>query len=552
MVSADREFAEFIETRGSALWAMASLLEIDELDARRTLTDALAGTRRRWPSIRRDGDAESLARDLLGASFVARHRRAGTLEVAASPPVEQASSQRVALSQLTARQRALLVLPAYVGATVTEAARLLDMTGAEAKAMVDDAERTFREHAGAASNAALITLLDAAALRDAPPDLLADSLRAWRPRHTALIAAAVVVVAAVAVVIAVTPWRGGTEATGAESAVNSWGIPNDLHLFGDIPSLAASPIDRASTALVVGGTPLVADAVTGQTRAVFGTQWGPAWFDREDDKQTMLIRSRWTQTVLSPDGAWLLLVKVDRRPVTGRHNQPGADVGQLFLVKVATGATSRIDEMNPSADATGTAGIAESRLVWAPDSKSFACACSGTLSIGELNSDEKVTVTHTTVRARAVAWGSPGLAVAEPHGGWWYVDRPTVASEALVYSAALAISFSDPESYLEVSALTIYALGADRKPDGGHCTLWDADFSYPVSILPAAERGGTLCTPVALQAGRDGFLLVLPAKGSQTAQPLDIVVVHDDGTSSDAGSFPPGTTAASFATDLVG
>jgi hypothetical protein len=30
------------------------------------------------------------------------------------------------------------------------------------------------------------------------------------------------------------------------------------------------------------------------------------------------------------------------------------------------------------------------------------------------------------------------------------------------------------------------------------------------------------------------------------------VVVHRDGSTSDAGSFPPGTTTASFAADLVG
>jgi hypothetical protein len=209
--------------------------------------------------------------------------------------------------------------------------------------------------------------------------------------------------------------------------------------------------------------------------------------------------------------------------------------------------------MNPSADPTGTAGIAVTRLAWAPDSQSFAGACSGTLSVGLLDADRHVVVNHTAVRARSVAWGSPGLAVAEPGGGWWYVDQPTVASEALVYGAALGISLSDPVSYLEVSVLTIYALGADKKPDGGRCALWDSNFASPVTVLAAAERGGTLCTPITLQAGRDGFLLVLPAKGpGEQAQPLDIVVVHQDGSVSDAGSFPPGTTTASFAAELVG
>src|SRR6185295_8456614 len=103
------------------------------------------------------------------------------------------------------------------------------------------------------------------------------------------------------------------------------------------------PIDQASTALVVGGTPVVLDAATGEARAVFGAQAGPAWFDRKNNRQTMLIRSPWTQVVLSPNGQWLLLVKVNPDVRSGQFHQSRSDIGVLFLVKVSTGATIRVD-----------------------------------------------------------------------------------------------------------------------------------------------------------------------------------------------------------------
>ena len=551
MVSRDRAFAEFVETRGPVLWRMASLLELDASDAERALVAALATTRRHWSALNRDGAAEGATRDALSAPFVLKRRRDGTLDDVDSAPANT-PPHRAPLAALTARQRVLLVVPVFAGSTITEVARLLNMPSAEASAMAEEAEHIFRGQTDAASGA-LITALDAAALRDVPEDLLPEVLAVPRPRRTPLAAAALLVAVTVAAVVAVAPWGGGGDATGAESAVNEWGVPNDLRMFGGLPSLASEPIERASTALVVGGTPVVTDADTGEARAVFGTQSGPAWFDRENNRQTLLIRSRWTQVVLSPNGEWLLLVKLNPDTPSSPFNQSRADAGALFLVKVSTGATVRLDEMHPSPDATGAAGIAEARLAWAPNSQSFACACRGTLSVGALDTDGHVVVNHTAVRARSVAWGSPGLAVAEPQGGWWYVDQPTVASETLVYGEALGISSTEPVSYLEISVLTIYALGADRRPDGGHCTLWDSNFSYPVSVLTAAERGGTLCTPVTMQPGREGFVLVLPAKGpARRPQPLDIVVVHRDGSTSDAGSFPPGTTTASFAADLVG
>ncbi|MFL6180825.1 MAG: RNA polymerase sigma factor [Actinomycetes bacterium] len=551
MVTRDRGFAEFVETRGPVLWRMASLLELDPAEAERALVAALATTRRRWSALNRDRAAESATRESLSAAFIAKRRREGTLDDPA-PATGTTAPHRAALAALTSRQRVLLVVPVFAGSTLTEVARLLNMSSAEASGMAEQAERTFRVQTGQASGA-LITALDAVALRDAPSHLLTETLAVPRPRRTPLAAAAVVVAITVAVVVAVAPWGGRGDATGAESAVNEWGVPRDLGLRGDLPSLAAEPIDKASTALVVGSTPVVTDAVTGEARAVFASQADPAWFDRENNQQTLLSHSQWTQVVLSPNGEWLLLVKRNPDTPSSPFNQSRADVGVLFLVEISTGATIRVDEMHPSPDATGAAGIAEARLAWAPNSQSFACACSGTLSVGLMDADGHVVVNHTAVRARSVAWGSPGLAVAEPQGGWWYVDQPTVDRDALVYGAALGISTTEPVSYLEISVLTIYALGADRRPDGGHCTLWDSSFSYPVSVLTAAERGGTLCTPVTMQAGRDGFVLVLPAKGpTQRSRSLDIVVVRRDGSTSDAGSFPPGTTTASFAADLVG
>ncbi|MFL6178794.1 MAG: hypothetical protein ACJ74E_02940, partial [Actinomycetes bacterium] len=140
MVTRDRGFAEFVETRGPVLWRMASLLELDPAEAERALVAALATTRRRWSALNRDRAAESATRESLSAAFIAKRRREGTLDDPA-PETGNTAPHRAALAALTSRQRALLVVPVFAGSTLTEVARLLDMSSAEASGMAEQAER---------------------------------------------------------------------------------------------------------------------------------------------------------------------------------------------------------------------------------------------------------------------------------------------------------------------------------------------------------------------------------------------------------------------------
>jgi hypothetical protein len=115
------------------------------------------------------------------------------------------------------------------------------------------------------------------------------------------------------------------------------------------------------------------------------------------------------------------------------------------------------------------------------------------------------------------------------------------------------MSLTTPTVYVSVGITSIYALGADTAPDGGRCIWWDEDFSTPVPVTPVPDRDGQLCTPVALQPGRSGVLLVVrPDRPRPQPLPLDVVTVDTFGASTVISSLPPGTTFASFAARLVG
>ena len=118
---------------------------------------------------------------------------------------------------------------------------------------------------------------------------------------------------------------------------------------------------------------------------------------------------------------------------------------------------------------------------------------------------------------------------------------------------AAASSIDSPPVFLGVDVTSIYALGADTEPDGGRCVLWNADFTKPVEVTPVPERDGDLCTPLALQPGRTGVLLLLrPDRPRPQPLPLDVVAVAPSGASTVVATLPPGTSFASFAADLVG
>jgi hypothetical protein len=115
------------------------------------------------------------------------------------------------------------------------------------------------------------------------------------------------------------------------------------------------------------------------------------------------------------------------------------------------------------------------------------------------------------------------------------------------------MSVTTPTVYLSVDVTSIYALGADTAPDGGRCVWWNEDFSTPIPVTPVSDRDGQLCTPVALQPGRSGILLVLrPDRPRPQPLPLDVVAVDGSGASTLIGALPPGTTYASFAATIAG
>jgi hypothetical protein len=190
----------------------------------------------------------------------------------------------------------------------------------------------------------------------------------------------------------------------------------------------------------------------------------------------------------------------------------------------------------------------------------FACVCQGRLSVYDLDKlTPKARLKGTsTVRFTDVAWGQEGLLGRRLGGGWVSETRGGVSITRLGDAAAVAASISSPPVYLSVGITSIYALGADTNPDGGRCVLWDAGFTDPVEVIPVPDRDGRLCTPVALQPGRSGVLLVLkpdqPASESSSDQPLplDVVTVGPDGQSTVIGTLPPGASTASFAANLVG
>ena len=550
MAGRDQEFVAFLDARGPALWRMASLLELEPDDAEALLVTSLSDVRQRWSALTREGNAEPATRLEIAARYVASERRAGMLDAAMQVPGPVGTS-RAALFSLTPRQRTLLVLTTYAGADIDEAAKVVGASRDEVPALIAQADEAFRGNL-AESGAPLLTLLDGAALHEVPTQLNASVLAA-APRHRRRLMATAGGVAVVLVgALVLSPWGRGSDASDDPAAAGDSGVPAVVDLPTDPPALTEAPIESASAALVVDDVPVVLDAATGEVRAVFddSSDLAPMPIDRGNHGT---VRQNWSQAVLSPDGTRLLLVRPRPWSASMPGRPTGSGTGELVVVDIASGDATVVDELNPSPRATGVAGIAQPRLAWAPDSASFACACSGTLSLGLFDDDGLGAVNHTARMAHAVAWGPEGVAVADRRGGWSYTDQAAAETSPFIYSTGLAVTRTDPTMYLEVSPLTIYALGADSEPDGGHCTLWDADFTYPMAVLPMAERGGTLCTPMTVQAGRSGFVLVLPGVGSEADErPFDVVAIDRDGSNTVIGTVPRETTAASFAAELVG
>lgn len=137
------EFERFVQARWGALLRTAYLLTGDRQLAEDLLQDALARTAERWPQLARSGSPEAYVRRCLynGAVDGWRRRSRRREVIGADSVLDGASSGhaqrdvvgdadarvvlRQALEQLTARQRAVLVLRFYEDLTEVQTADAL-------------------------------------------------------------------------------------------------------------------------------------------------------------------------------------------------------------------------------------------------------------------------------------------------------------------------------------------------------------------------------------------------------------------------------------------
>ena len=559
MGKSSADFNDFVETRAPALVRTASLLELDADAAERSLVAALAWSSRRWRTLARHGNEEIEVRDRLSTEVVDHWKRSRTFDAVPAPSVvpDDARAERLALASLTNRQRAALVLSTFESLNDADIASTLRLKFDDAQSVTQEAAAQLRRAAGVAPGAPLLPLLNAAASHEVPLDLAVRvDVRAGSRRRRGLAigaGAAAALVAIVATAAAVVPGDSpGSEAATTSADLERWGIPAEPPGPRGLPSLAEQPIDTASMAYVTQGVPVVVDAVTGDARTVLDQRPQPEWYDGNvGGVVTGLLRPGppWTQAALSPDGQWLLLVQAPRDAEGARAT------GELYLVRIATGEVVPLRDADPVARSQGVASIADSVIAWAPGVGGFACVCDGRSRVYDLDKLTPMAREKWTTEApfTDVAWGIEGLMGRRLSGGWESQTRGGAAIDRLGDAEAVAASIVPPARYLSVGVTSIYALGADTDPDGGRCVLWDADFAQPVEVQPVPEREGPLCTPVSLQPGRSGVLLVLRAgRSGPEALPLDVVSVGAEGASTMIGTLPPGTTFGSFAANLVG
>lgn len=134
------EFEVFVRARSAALLRSAYLLTSDQHLAEDLVQSALARTHRSWRRLRERGNAEAYTRRTMYHLQVSWWRRRKVAEVLPGElPAAAASGTdtgeitlrltvRAALSRLTAKQRAVLVLRFFEDHTETETAELLGVT----------------------------------------------------------------------------------------------------------------------------------------------------------------------------------------------------------------------------------------------------------------------------------------------------------------------------------------------------------------------------------------------------------------------------------------
>lgn len=156
-VSDDEEsFTAWVAARQRALVRSAYLLTLDNGRAEDLVQEALVKVGARWGRLR-DQQPEAYARQVIyrdNVSWWRRHRRERLTDAPPDRPVASAGNHaenrlmlRTALSRLTARQRAVLVMRYFDDLSEAETARLLGVSVGAVKSQTHAALRRLRERA---------------------------------------------------------------------------------------------------------------------------------------------------------------------------------------------------------------------------------------------------------------------------------------------------------------------------------------------------------------------------------------------------------------------
>jgi RNA polymerase sigma-70 factor (sigma-E family) len=147
MASWDDEFVAYVAARRAALRRTAYLLSGDWHRAEDLVQAALARLYVRWPSVQRRAAVDAYARQVLLRLYLDERRLRSSDEVpvadpeptAASPDPAPPATDRLdlmaALSRLTARQRAVLVLRFWEDLPVDAVSRVLELPSGTVKSL---------------------------------------------------------------------------------------------------------------------------------------------------------------------------------------------------------------------------------------------------------------------------------------------------------------------------------------------------------------------------------------------------------------------------------
>jgi hypothetical protein len=214
----------------------------------------------------------------------------------------------------------------------------------------------------------LRSLLDEAADSRVPVELASTAVRSARRRRSRRMvlggSVAALAVAAVATLVVSQPARSGDDPRPSDVA----SLPEQLPVPEGLTTLAPGVMETASSAYVVDGSVVLVDAESGAGAVV---DWGTAvdpYPGLAPVGDPLAPLAPGTQVALSPDGSRLLVAKASAGP---DDLPPGT---ALYLVDVATAQILPITGARLVERADD--GVAQhQRVVWAPASDAFACAC---------------------------------------------------------------------------------------------------------------------------------------------------------------------------------